>query len=55
MAREKVLPIRLSADELEAIRKAAYEDDRTISDFMRLTVLRAIGVKPRKPKRKGRR
>jgi hypothetical protein len=40
----------VSATELAAIDKAAAVDDRTISDFARLKILKAIGFKTARQK-----
>lgn len=47
MAREDQIRVRVSGDEKRAIEKAAAEDSRTVSDFIRLTVLQKIGFKPK--------
>lgn len=52
MHRDKVMPIRFSSEELEAIGRAAGGEDRQVSDVVRLTTLRAIGFRPKNPKRK---
>ncbi len=51
MTRDLSLPAaKVTAEEKAAIQAAAAADHRTVSDFIRLTVLGAIGFE--KPKRK---
>jgi len=50
MRRDKKIVFRVTDEELQVIQKAAAKDERVLSDFCRLTLLRAI--RKGKPKRR---
>ena len=52
LMRHKRIIFRLTADELDTIERAAAKAERNLSDFARLTLLRALGSK--KPYKRGR-
>jgi len=42
MTRDLKITIRVTAEEMKMLEKAAAEDDRKVSNFVRLAALRAI-------------
>lgn len=45
MPRDEVLHVRLTAEELAELRAAAEQDERKVSDFVRIVVLREVRVR----------
>lgn len=50
MRRDNRIIFRVSDAERAAIEKAAAKDERVLSDFLRLTALRAVRGKPKRKK-----
>jgi uncharacterized protein (DUF1778 family) len=50
MRRDRRIIFRVSDAELAAIEKAAAKDERVLSDFLRLTIMRAVRGKPKRKK-----
>jgi uncharacterized protein (DUF1778 family) len=51
MTRDLKITFRVTTEEVEMLEKAAAEDERKISDFVRLTLLRAIRGKGKRKAR----